>query len=381
VLIRSRFCCTDQALYYCLRTAYLEIRSGDQHSKMMMQRRASKPSDSAEAAADPDSSSSSSGAAARRTSDDGGAADGDALKRAADRDDDGEDDDGVSVSKKQRVDNQSDDDEDPSERSKRPRRTAPTSATSPEKLHGESSSSGPRDSATDDGDASSADASASGAPVGSGGAGSGAARASTEPASDLVHVSNVMQNLRMKHTMLAGALENMIEDLVNRFKPTPEEEFLRTTHVLLSECLKYALAHMDRALHHAAHLPASFQPDIPVPQQIAVHLQRVLSTFFTARNTTMAKYRSKFEQDFGSLDTMTLDVCLRRLHDWHRHMTSLINRASPPTHTHTHTHIHIHITATNATYTSTTIATTTTPPPLIVVIVITTSSFITTTAT
>ena len=29
------------------------------------------------------------------------------------------------------------------------------------------------------------------------------------------------------------------------------------------------------------------------------HLQRVLSTFFAARNTTMAKYRSKFETDFG----------------------------------------------------------------------------------
>jgi transformation/transcription domain-associated protein len=135
----------------------------------------------------------------------------------------------------------------------------------------------------------------------------------------------------------------MIEDLVARFKPTPEEEFLRTTHVLLEECLKQALNALDRAHDHWANrvgfvnLPGgkgqqswleTFPKKALVPRQIATHLKRVLETFFTPTNSPMMKYRARFEADFGNMESgeLTLDGCLLRLHEWHRHMSSLISR-------------------------------------------------------
>jgi len=292
-----------QALYYSLRTAYLDIRSGNQHSKLMMQRR----------------SSSASAQPTIAPSEDGPAVSDKVSKRAAD----GETPGTTSTGKRQRLLSED-------ITTVEPGATADTQAGDSTTARDSASSQGPHPAAKDKGATASAAASA---PAPDDTASSTPKTtfnsASSQPqvvASDLVHVSNVMQTLRMKHTLLAGALENMIEDLVNRFKPTPEEEFLRTTHVLLTECLKYAMTHMDRALHHQGPLPPAFDLDIAVPQQIAVHLRRVLTTFFTPRNTTMAKYRSKFEKDFGQLNKMSLDTCLRRLHEWHRHMTAMIQR-------------------------------------------------------
>jgi len=131
----------------------------------------------------------------------------------------------------------------------------------------------------------------------------------------LQHVSNIMQHLRIKHSMLAATLENMIEEIVVRFKPCAEDELLRTTRVLLTECLRHSFDALDRALESGQNQAKS--EDLPVPTVVAMHLNRILSSFLTRQNPSVLEYRQQFEKDFGNLERITLDECLRRLNNWH----------------------------------------------------------------
>eukprot|EP00039_Didymoeca_costata_P006396 m.89800 g.89800 ORF g.89800 m.89800 type:complete len:936 (+) comp13242_c0_seq1:3049-5856(+) len=139
--------------------------------------------------------------------------------------------------------------------------------------------------------------------------------------SALRSVMEVMQVLRVKHAMLATTMETMIEEIVVRFKASAEDEMLRTTRVLLTECLRQSFAAMDKAV--AGQAPVE---EKPVPQQVRVHLERMLSSYLTESNPSLLKYRKQFEQDFGNLDQINLDTCLRRLHAWHMQMTNIVSQ-------------------------------------------------------
>jgi len=93
-------------------------------------------------------------------------------------------------------------------------------------------------------------------------------------------------------------METVIEQIVERFKPYQEEEILRTIRVLLTECLKFSFAALDRAQHPGSQ-PAS--EDVPVPMQVQVHLSRMLSSFLTPQNPAVMHHREKFEKDFGNV--------------------------------------------------------------------------------
>ena len=79
--------------------------------------------------------------------------------------------------------------------------------------------------------------------------------------------------------MLAATLENMIEEIVVRFKPCAEDELLRTTRVLLTECLRHSFDALDRALESGQNQAKS--EDLPVPTVVAMHLNRILLSFLT----------------------------------------------------------------------------------------------------
>ncbi len=119
--------------------------------------------------------------------------------------------------------------------------------------------------------------------------------------------------------MLATAMETMIDEIVTRLKPTPEEELLRTLQVLLTECVKQALAAMDRP----GDRPAS-PAEIPVSSSVSMHFRRLLQSFFAAGN--IVAYRARFEQDFGNVESIGLDTCLQRLQRWHRELTDVVAR-------------------------------------------------------
>lgn len=88
---------------------------------------------------------------------------------------------------------------------------------------------------------------------GEGAAGSDSARASAKAesaesareaaaAAALVPTKDVVYMVRAKYSMLVTVLDRIIEEITARFKSGPEEELLRTTRVLLDECLKTAFS-------------------------------------------------------------------------------------------------------------------------------------------
>ena len=115
--------------------------------------------------------------------------------------------------------------------------------------------------------------------------------------------------------MLATAMETMIDEIVTRLKPTPEEELLRTLQVLLTECFKQALSAMDKPTNPV---------DTPVSPSVAAHFRRLLLSFFASGS--VAAYKTRFEEDFGNVETVGLDKCLGNLQRWHREFSDIVAR-------------------------------------------------------
>jgi transformation/transcription domain-associated protein len=115
--------------------------------------------------------------------------------------------------------------------------------------------------------------------------------------------------------MLATAMETMIDEIVTRLKPTPEEELLRTLQVLLTECYKQALQAMDRPMSPV---------DTPVSASVATHFRRLLQSFFSTGS--IMSYRARFEEDFANVETVGLDTCLTRLQKWHQEFAGIVAR-------------------------------------------------------
>ena len=186
----------------------------------------------------------------------------------------------------------------------------------------------PSQSSATNGTGSVGSASASAARVDAKTAGQTAASEASKSATDsstpvaLQHVSNIMQHLRIKHSMLAATMENMIEEIVVRFKPCAEDELLRTTRVLLTECLRHSFDALDRALEDDQSVIKT--EDLPVPTVVAMHLNRILSSFLTRQNPSVLEYRQEFEADFGELGRITLDECLRHLNKWHTRIGEVV---------------------------------------------------------
>lgn len=59
---------------------------------------------------------------------------------------------------------------------------------------------------------------------------------------------------------------------------------------------------------------------------MALHLNRLLHSFFTEQNARVYPFRERFQRDFGELKDMTLDTCLLKLHEWHREVSNVVDQ-------------------------------------------------------
>ncbi|EDQ87449.1 uncharacterized protein MONBRDRAFT_10012 [Monosiga brevicollis MX1] len=126
---------------------------------------------------------------------------------------------------------------------------------------------------------------------------------------------SAMQMVRNKHSMLAAVLENLIDEVVVRFKSTHEEELLRTLRVLLDECLKAAFMMFERG-------PAMLA-DAGAPAQVRMHLRRLLESGFAAPHPLAAR-REDFRADFSGIQNMPMSVCVDRLRRWHKKIADVV---------------------------------------------------------
>ncbi len=126
-----------------------------------------------------------------------------------------------------------------------------------------------------------------------------------------------MHQLRSRHAQLSTALETMIDEMVTKFKPTPEEELLRSLQVLLGECFKQVQQALERPIQLF---------EVPVNATVAAHLRRLAESFLTTEN--LLPSRNRFKADFDRIEEAGLDECLRRLQAWHTEVADIIGRFS-----------------------------------------------------
>lgn len=105
------------------------------------------------------------------------------------------------------------------------------------------------------------------------------------------HAEELVSLLRRQHQSLASEIESMLEEVIVRFKPEPEEELLSAVHALLTKCFR---------------LPIESPPDEPPPSNLRTTLDRVCRKFFAPETRLksskhaafVARYKSGFEEDF-----------------------------------------------------------------------------------
>jgi transformation/transcription domain-associated protein len=108
---------------------------------------------------------------------------------------------------------------------------------------------------------------------------------STQALSSLEYTEKLMGFLRQSHPALATELEAMLEEIIVRFRPDPEEELLSAVHALLMRCFQSALQN-------------------EVPQTLQSTLERVCLKFFSVSTKTgrhlefVRRYKAAFERDF-----------------------------------------------------------------------------------
>ena len=103
----------------------------------------------------------------------------------------------------------------------------------------------------------------------------------------------VMAYLRRQHPALASEIEAMLEEVIVRFKPEPEEELLSAVHALLMKCFQLPA------------LPAADARTAP-PDTLRTTLDRVCRKFFAPQtqhksrkhSRFVAEYKEQFERDF-----------------------------------------------------------------------------------
>ena len=107
--------------------------------------------------------------------------------------------------------------------------------------------------------------------------------------SSMQYTEDLMGFLRRSHPKLAFELETMLEEVIIRFRPQPEEELLSALHALLVKCYQLPQSDFDQA----------------IPMSLKTTLERVSRKFFTLKQDHtqkheefVQKYRESFHQEF-----------------------------------------------------------------------------------
>ena len=103
---------------------------------------------------------------------------------------------------------------------------------------------------------------------------------STTKITSVQYIEDLMGFLRRTHQSLALELEAMLEEVIIRFRPLPEEELLSAVHALLLKC--YQLPQADCCQ--------------PVPSSLRTTLERVSKKFFSTSSSSSSSSSSKANQ-------------------------------------------------------------------------------------
>ncbi|KAI8320067.1 hypothetical protein GQ54DRAFT_9695 [Martensiomyces pterosporus] len=124
-------------------------------------------------------------------------------------------------------------------------------------------------------------------------------------------IDELMSKLKTAHPLLTLSMESMIDQIVQRLKPFPEEDIYRLIHALLSDGLQQL---------HARVSQCNF--DMGLVDAIVSNTCRV------ALSLPSGIIKSRFERDFGSVREMDLCTYITRLYRW-QHVLRLAIRKRP----------------------------------------------------
>lgn len=122
------------------------------------------------------------------------------------------------------------------------------------------------------------------------------------------HVDAVLNVLKTAFPLLALTMENMAEQIVQRFKASPEEDLHRLMNALLSEAMQQYISR--------ATMP---HEDGSLPTPTRQNLQRF------SENLHRSPLRTSFEEDFIKSD-ISLRECVQRLQQWRDRYETAIDR-------------------------------------------------------
>ncbi len=129
------------------------------------------------------------------------------------------------------------------------------------------------------------------------------------------YAEDLMARLRSYHPALASEIERMLEEIIVKFKPAPQEELESAVHALLSKCFQ---------------LPMSTNS---IPESLQNTLRRVCVKFFSEETSKkserhrlfVAEYKVPFERDLFPVNNdrfpKTLDEVVKKLNTWKNILT------------------------------------------------------------
>ncbi|KAJ2606540.1 transcription-associated protein 1 [Coemansia sp. RSA 1722] len=123
----------------------------------------------------------------------------------------------------------------------------------------------------------------------------------------------LMPKLKTAHPLLALSMETMIDHIVHRLKPCPEEDIYRLVHALLADSLQQL---------HAA-VMSQPRGSLSLVDTIVANTCRV------ALSLPAGAIKTRFEQDFGSVRGMDLCEYVTKMYQWQQMLRRAIRGRRP----------------------------------------------------
>ncbi|KAJ2896719.1 transcription-associated protein 1 [Coemansia aciculifera] len=122
-------------------------------------------------------------------------------------------------------------------------------------------------------------------------------------------IDELMPKLKTAHPLLALSMETMIDQIVHRLKPCPEEDIYRLVHALLSDGLQQLHLHVSQGKF-----------DLSIVDAIVSNTCRV------ALGLPSGAIKTRFELDFGKVREMDLCDYVTKLYQWQQMLRQAIKR-------------------------------------------------------
>ncbi|KAJ2250108.1 transcription-associated protein 1 [Coemansia sp. RSA 475] len=122
-------------------------------------------------------------------------------------------------------------------------------------------------------------------------------------------IDELMPKLKTAHPLLTLSMEAMIDQIVHRLKPCPEEDIYRLVHALLSDGLQQLHQHVSQG-----------KTDLGIIDAIVSNTCRV------GLSLPSGAIKTRFEADFGSVRNMDLCEYVTKLYQWQQMLRQAIKQ-------------------------------------------------------